>query len=173
MGRTLQPFNRSYCVAAASCLHTLPWSGSAPWQVLPNSSPASLHSTNMLLGIHSLAVTFRPSETFWQLETLNANFMPFSLLFMNRSNMGHFLSLPIPLQLEQKGGSLSLNWLSLPHTQLYHLVCFTHCPLIWQQSWVQANLHLQHNGFCVFCYSGIYYMQLKQKFSKPLPPIIL
>lgn len=168
MGQTLQPFNRSYCLAATSCLHMLPLSGSAPWQVLPSSS----HSRSMLLGVQSLEVTFSPSETFRQLETLNDNWMPFSLLFMNRS-MGHFLSLPILIQLEQKGGSPSLNWLSVPHTQLYYLVCFTHCPLIWQQSWVQANLHLQHNGFCVFCYSGIYYMQLKQKFSKLLPAIIL
>lgn len=148
-------------------------SGSAPLWVLPSSSPASWGSRNMLLGVQSLAVTCSPSETFWQLETLNANLMPFPLLFMNSSKIGHFLSSPILILLEQRGGSLSLDWLSLLHTQLYHLVCFTHCSLIWQQSWVQANLHLQYNGFCAFCYSGIYYMLLKQKSSKPLSAIIL
>lgn len=80
---------------------------------------------------------------------------------------------PCQFLLEQKGGSLSLNWVSLLHTQLYHFVCFTHCSVIWQHSWVQANLHLQYNGFCVFCNAEIYYMQLKQKSSNSLSAIIL
>lgn len=64
----------------------------------------------MLLRVCSLAVIFSLSETVWQVETLNANLMPFSLLFMNSSKMLHLLSLPILISLEQKGGSLSLNY---------------------------------------------------------------
>lgn len=63
----------------------LPQSGSAPRWVLPSSATASLGARNMLLGVHRLAVTCSPSETFWQLETLNANLTLFSLLFMNGS----------------------------------------------------------------------------------------
>lgn len=169
MGWMLKLSHRSYHLAASSCLHTLPQSGSAPRWLLPSSSPASLGSKTCCW-VCSLAVIFSLSETVWQ---LNANLMPFSLLFMNSSKMLHLLSLPILVSLEQKGGSLSLNWVSLLHTWLYHLVCFTHCSVIWQQSWVQANLHLQYNGFCVFCNAGIYYMQLKQKSSKSLSAITL
>lgn len=132
-----------------------------------------LWAPGMLLGIHSPTATRSPSETFHQLKTLNANLIPFSLLLMSTAKMGHFLSLPVLMLLEQKGGSLSLAWLSLSHSQLYCLVCFTHHPQIWQQSWVQDNLYLHYNGCCVFRYSGIHYMQLKQKSSKPLPAIIL
>lgn len=134
--------------------------------------PSLLAIQNMLLRVQSLAVIFSLSETAWQLETLNANSMPFSLLFMNSSKMLHLLSLPIVVSLEQKGGSLSLNWY---HCCILnsHLVCFTHCSVIWQPSWVPANLHLQYNGFCIFCNAGIYHMQLKQKSSKSLSAITL
>lgn len=62
------------------------------FQLLP-SLPAL---QNTLLRVHSLAVLFSLSETVWQLQTLNANSMPFSLLFTNSSKMLHLLFLPNP-----------------------------------------------------------------------------
>lgn len=151
MGWMFKLSSKIYHLAANSCLHTLPHGGCFP--APPQTPCAPKHAAERTLAVYweRLAVIFSLSESVWQLETLNSNSMPFSLSFINSSKMLHLLSLPILVSLQQKGGSLSLNWVSLLHTQLHHLVCFTHCSVIWQQSWVQANLRLQYNGFFVFC----------------------
>lgn len=89
MSWLLKLSSRSDHLAANSHFHSLPHGGCFP--APPQPPPLQ----NMLLRVHSLAVIFSLSETVWQLETLNANSMPFSLLFMNSAKMLHLLSLPI------------------------------------------------------------------------------
>lgn len=91
MGQMLQPSSRSYHLAATSCLHTLRSLGVHHGACFPDPSQAPwAPETCCWEYTDSLAVTCSPNETFWQLETLNANLTPFSLLFINSPKMGHF-----------------------------------------------------------------------------------